>query len=290
MQETTISRLRSWFSGIWLNCAALKRLGNYERMKAMSNMVKYTGDGELDLQSLSNALVKSGYFSDVKDASQAMVKVLAGQEMGLSAIASMTGIYIVKGRVTLSANLMASLVKRSGRYNYRVTEMSNERVSITFYEQGQECGVSSFSADDAKAAGLWGSSDPWKKSPRNMLFARAMSNGVKWFCPDIGSGPMYTPDELQDTGATYAAPTLPPAQLNISTGEIIEAEVIDERAEALGQMRVAFRAARAVNPDLPTPDKAAVAAMSLDEIRDWIGVYQEMAQPQAEDELNAENF
>jgi len=29
-----------------------------------------------------------------------------------------------------------------------------------------------------------------------MLFARAISNGAKWFCPDIFGGPVYTPDEL----------------------------------------------------------------------------------------------
>jgi hypothetical protein len=38
------------------------------------------------------------------------------------------------------------------------------------------------------------------KFPRNMLFARCISNGVKWFCPDIFLGaPVYTPEEL---GAT----------------------------------------------------------------------------------------
>ncbi|RDT44717.1 hypothetical protein DXF87_27490, partial [Enterobacter roggenkampii] len=34
------------------------------------------------------------------------------------------------------------------------------------------------------------------KFPKNMLFARAMSNGVKWFTPDVFSGPVYTPEEL----------------------------------------------------------------------------------------------
>jgi hypothetical protein len=30
-----------------------------------------------------------------------------------------------------------------------------------------------------------------------MLFARAMSNGVRWYCPDVFSGaPTYTPEEL----------------------------------------------------------------------------------------------
>jgi hypothetical protein len=30
-----------------------------------------------------------------------------------------------------------------------------------------------------------------------MLFARAMSNGIRWFCPDVFSGNVtYTPEEL----------------------------------------------------------------------------------------------
>jgi capsule polysaccharide export protein KpsE/RkpR len=31
-----------------------------------------------------------------------------------------------------------------------------------------------------------------------MLFARAISNGVKWFTPDIYDAPVYVPEEMQD--------------------------------------------------------------------------------------------
>ena len=31
-----------------------------------------------------------------------------------------------------------------------------------------------------------------------MLFARAVSNGVKWFAPDIFSGPVYVPEEMHE--------------------------------------------------------------------------------------------
>jgi recombinational DNA repair protein RecT len=49
---------------------------------------------------------------------------------------------------------------------------------------------------DAKAAGLDGK-DVWKKYPRNMLFGRAMTNGCRWYCPDIfGGKSVYTPEEL----------------------------------------------------------------------------------------------
>ena len=36
----------------------------------------------------------------------------------------------------------------------------------------------------------------YKGFARNMLFARAMSNGARWFTPDVFGGPVYTPDEL----------------------------------------------------------------------------------------------
>jgi hypothetical protein len=31
-----------------------------------------------------------------------------------------------------------------------------------------------------------------------MLFARAISNGVKWYCPDVFCGPVYVPEEMPE--------------------------------------------------------------------------------------------
>uniref|UniRef100_A0A6M3L4C4 Uncharacterized protein n=1 Tax=viral metagenome TaxID=1070528 RepID=A0A6M3L4C4_9ZZZZ len=147
-----------------------------------------------DTMKLGQVLAESGFFSDSRGASQAIVKILAGRELGFGPVASMTGVNIIKGKVALSANLIAASIKRSGRYNYRVKQMDNDTCSVEFYEGGQAIGVSTFTMDDAKAAGLGG--DNWRKFSRNMLFARAISNGAKWYCPDLSGGPLYTPDEL----------------------------------------------------------------------------------------------
>jgi hypothetical protein len=144
---------------------------------------------------LGEMIAQSGYFQDAKQAAQAVVKVLAGRELGLGAIASMTGIYIVQGRVTLSANLIAAVIKRSGKYNYRVREMSEKACEIEFFEGGESLGKSKFTIEEARVAKL-ADGDNWKKYPRNMLFARAMSNGAKWYAADVFAGPVYTPDEL----------------------------------------------------------------------------------------------
>ena len=146
-----------------------------------------------DAERAAAAMAASGYFQDAHQAAQAIVKVLAGQELGFGPFVSMTGIYIIQGRPAISANLMAAAVKRSGRYNFRVIELTDTNCEIAFYEGGQEIGRSVFTADDAKRAGT----QNMGKFPRNMLFARAMSNGVRWYCPDVlGGQAVYTPDEL----------------------------------------------------------------------------------------------
>jgi hypothetical protein len=251
----------------------------------MTEIVKVT-TAQMDPISIGGVLAKSGYFSDARDAAQAAVKVMAGAELGIGPVAAMTGIYIVKGRVAMSANLMGSLIKRSGRYNYRVREMSNANVVIDFLEGKEVIGTSSFSEADAKAAGLWGSSDPWKKTPRNMLFARAMSNGAKWFCPDIFAGPVYTPDELGDEGATYQpAPVV--TVVNTSTGEIT-GEIIDEtpqrpageieREGLLADLRQAYALAKRAGVDAASlPTKEHVIGASNDELRSILDTVRMMA-------------
>lgn len=161
----------------------------------MNNNAIAVKQQSLDIMSLGNILSQSGYFSDARDAAQAVVKVLAGQELGVGAIASMTGIYIVKNRVTLRANLIGAIIKKSDKYDYHIQEMTGEICKVEFFENGKGIGVSEFTIQDAKTANLNG--DNWRKYPRNMLFARAMSNGAKWYCPDVFSGgAVYTPDEL----------------------------------------------------------------------------------------------
>jgi hypothetical protein len=140
-------------------------------------------------------LASSGYFKDARDMAQAAVKIQAGAELGIPPVAAMSSIYIVEGKPTLSAVLMGALVKRSGRYNYRVVEHTAEKCAISFFEGKEQIGVSTFTLEDAQAAGVL-RNPTWSKYRRNMLFARAMSNGCRWYCPDVFGGPIYTPEEL----------------------------------------------------------------------------------------------
>jgi hypothetical protein len=154
-----------------------------------------------DLARLGNMLAASGYFKDAADSAQAGVKVLAGLEMGIGAFSAMSGIHIIEGKPSVGAGLMAAAVKRHPKYNYRVTKHTTDECVIDFYEGDEIVGTSSFTIADAKKAELKfqtfkGAPTPWAKSPRNMLFARALSNGVRWYCPDVFDVSTYTPEEL----------------------------------------------------------------------------------------------
>lgn len=157
----------------------------------------------LDTLTVARMLAESGFFGEVRDAGKALAKILAGQELGMGPIASLMGVYYQQGKVTYSANIMAAAVKKTGQYSYRVKTIGTAGCSIEFLERAgagwSPIGVSEFTIKDAEQAGLTTGPNKhnWKNYPRNMLFARAMSNGVKWFTPDIFGGiTPYTPDEL----------------------------------------------------------------------------------------------
>jgi hypothetical protein len=145
-----------------------------------------------ELMNMAKAFAESGMFADTKSAAQAIVKIQAGQEIGIPPFAAMTGIHIIQGKPTIGAGLIASRVKGSGKYDYKVIEASEKVCSIDFYQGATKIGNSTFTIDDAKKA-LTKNID---KFPKNMLFARAISNGVKWYCPDVFSGPVYVPEEM----------------------------------------------------------------------------------------------
>lgn len=171
-----------------------------------------------DIERVAKACAASGYYRDVRDASQALVKMLAGREMGMGPIAALAGIHIIEGKPTASANAIAANVKRSGRYDYRVVRRDDEACVLAWFEGGEKVGESSFTAEDAKRAGLAGKQN-WTKFPRAMLFARALTEGVRVYCPDASGGVIYTPEEMA------------PDRAVTEDGALLEAEAPAPRAE-----------------------------------------------------------
>jgi len=174
----------------------------------------------MDVLTVGKLLAASGYFKDVRDQAQAVAKILAGQELGFGPIASLTGVYVQQGKIAYAANLIAAAIKKSGRYNFRVRTHTATECTVDFYEGTEKCGESTFTLEDAKQAGLLDgpNSGNYRRYPKNMLFARAISNGARFHCPDVFGGvSIYTPEELGATVSEEGDVTV-----DAETGEIAD--------------------------------------------------------------------
>ena len=176
----------------------------------MSNALTIYKDFD-GLQRAAVALYKSGYFEDAKSEAQAIVKVMAGAEVGIPAFASMTGINIIQGKPAFGANLIATLVDNHPRYNYQVKRADDEACIIEWFKDGKKAGESSFTMEEAKSIKQWNAKknafEPltakfnWQNWPSDMLFARAITRGQKRYAAGVAGGaPLCTAEEL---GADY---------------------------------------------------------------------------------------
>lgn len=168
---------------------------------AAEGRFNWTGLNPGQMKSIAQAMAMSGMFPDIqKDSAKAFVKIMAGQEMGIAPFQAMSDISIISGKASAGGNIYAAKVKSSGRYDYRVKKWDTVGCEIEFFEvlrgKRESLGLSSFLESDAKAADLFGKGN-WKMYPRNMYFNRAMTAGVRTYCPDaLGGINAYTPEEL----------------------------------------------------------------------------------------------
>lgn len=179
-----------------------------------------------DMMIMAKTFAESGMFQDTRQAAQAFVKIQAGQELGIAPFAAMSGIHIISGKPTIGAGLMASQVKGSGKYDYKVIKHDDKICSIDFYQGKEMIGNSTFTIEDARKAGT----KNLDKFPKNMLFARALSNGVKWFTPDVFTGPVYVPEEMNSTeDVTPTEVSTEPKQLPLLTTSSKKYDLVVER-------------------------------------------------------------
>ncbi len=149
-----------------------------------------------DMEKLGRLFVESGLFPDTKDLPKAVIKILAGREIGVSPFQAMEGIDIINGRVVISPLLLSAIIKSSNKYNYRILSSSDKECTIAFYERGEFIGKSTFTIEDAKRLNL-ANKDNWLKQPATMLYYRALAQGIRRFAPDAYSGlRVYIEDEM----------------------------------------------------------------------------------------------
>jgi hypothetical protein len=165
----------------------------------MSNIQKHNSENSMILRSMDDIVrmgkvfAESGMFKDANDVAKAIVKIQAGAELGIAPFQAMSGVHIIQGKPEVGAGIIASMLDSHPNYDFEVVEHNDKVCTINFFKNGKLRGTSKFTAEDAKRAGT----QNMGKFPANMLYARAMSNGVKWYAPGLFSGPVYVHGEIE---------------------------------------------------------------------------------------------
>jgi len=144
------------------------------------------------------------------------------ESIGVPDMTAITGIYVVDGKPTASADLIAGLVRRAG-HKLRITGNDKSATAQVIRADDPEFQgfVCTWDWDRARQAGLAGKS-VWKSYPAAMLRARAITEVARMACSEALHGVIYTPEELGATvtedGEVLAMPATvqvaapPPAQ------------------------------------------------------------------------------
>ncbi len=151
-----------------------------------------------------------------------LVAIQWGAEVNLGALQSVQNIAVINGRPSMWGDALIALVRSSPLCESIIETDDGHTATCRVKRRGEPEQVRTFSAEDAKQAGLQGKQGPWQQYPKRMRQMRARAFALRDVFPDVLKGiPMA--EELQDTpaerhmgmvdevtpAAATAAPTLP---------------------------------------------------------------------------------
>jgi len=241
---------------------------------------KYHPDIEaLELQhvdSMAAIFVQSGWFPDVKSKSQCIVKIMVGREIDLTPLQSMQQIYVFPTQtgmhIQMSGNLIASKIRTSGKYDYKIIQSDDKVCEIEFFQISpvkESLGKYKYTFERATKAGLTGKNN-WKTNPEDMNFNRCISGGYKKFTPDIFNIKVYTeadeiPNRLPNNGYNEEnndmeiKPDQLPAKLNM-----VKSAMQSSRISAVMGLEKALEISEAT-PEADVVNEPAVVTESVPE-------------------------
>jgi hypothetical protein len=151
------------------------------------------------MEKVAEKLYRAGVFSgEVKSADTAFAIILAGDELGFDPMSAARAIALVKGKVSLGADALIGLVKRSPACAaWRVVETTATDCTITTQRTGDDAPTTlTYTIAMATRAGLTGS-QTWRAHPEAMLRARCGAALARAVYPDVCGG-LYEPDEAEE--------------------------------------------------------------------------------------------
>ena len=149
---------------------------------------------------MAQIVAKSRLAPSIATPEAAFVVMALGADMGMSLSQSLRGIQIIDGKACPTADCLVACVLTSGKAEYFTeVETTPDHSTWETRRKGEsKPRRSTFTIQEAQAAGLVRAGSGWQKFPQRMLKARAKAFLVRDVYPDLALG-LYTPEEIQET-------------------------------------------------------------------------------------------
>jgi hypothetical protein len=174
-------------------------------------------EGFREAQTMCAIIAKAGVCG-IKSPEEAMIRLLAGRELGIPTMIALQNVYDVYGRPSLSAKLKVALCLRHPECEYFEHVSSDEKqATYKAKRRGRDEQKRTFKIEQAVTAQLVKKDSNWEKWPHRMLQARAAGELADLVFPDACMG-MPSVEEAYDAGP----PARPARAYDEMTGEVIE--------------------------------------------------------------------
>lgn len=179
-----------------------------------------------DMWRFATCVAKSGLApKGVETAEAIVVAVQMGAEIGLTPMASLQNIAVINGRPSLWGDAMLAVCRSSGVFDESQFEevVTDKGASCTVCRIGGKPITRTFSADDAKKAGLLGKAGPWSSYPQRMLQMRARSFALRDGFGDFLRGIRSTEEERDGVYIEHQPAQAAPLRASETSGNSLDA-------------------------------------------------------------------
>lgn len=151
-----------------------------------------------DFSAFAEMVIASGLApKGMSKASQVVIAVQAGLELGFTPMRALGCITVINGRAGIMGDAAKALIEGKGclepgttwHVTYSGTEGKDDYTCrVSAHKKGAGEVASEFSVGDAKKASLWGKSGPWASYPKRMLMYRALGFLVRDYFSEVLHG------------------------------------------------------------------------------------------------------
>ena len=208
----------------------------------MANLTSFKSISQLEDH--CQKMIDSGYLPQaVRTPAQALVIAQMGAELGLPMMTAFNNINVIQGKPVLGWRGQTALVQKFGvvidvvrNYDPKLNQkgdftgnyeteirvirkydsLDGRVIEHTFSKSWNECVLAG-----------WTTKDNWKKYPKNMLKARAITDALALYCSDMLNG-IYSLEEMADS-----------MDINVVSTEEGEYQLVDENGEVTSVIETA---------------------------------------------------